>query len=85
MCAYYWFPVLFGAEVKTVFSFPLSSTFLLIVLTYLFSRGVANSGLAERYLDALLTKVAGTPLKAVLLGALMLAATIYAIPQPLLG
>ena len=72
-----------GAEVKTVFSFPLSSTFLLIVLTYLFSRGVANSGLAERYLEPLLTKVAGTPLKAVLLGALMLAATIYAIPQPL--
>lgn len=77
------FLFLSGAQPRTVFSFPLSSTFLLIVLTYLFSRGVANSGLAEKYLEPVFTHVASTPFKAVILGALMLAVTIYAIPQPL--
>lgn len=72
-----------GAEPRTVFSFPLSSTFLLIALTYLFSRGVTKSGLAERYLEPLLRKVGDTPLKALLCGGLMLLITIYAIPQPL--
>lgn len=77
------FLLLSGAQPRTVFSFPLSSTFLLIVLTYLFSRGVANSGLAEKYLEPVFTHVASTPFKAVILGALMLVVTIYAIPQPL--
>lgn len=72
-----------GAPAKNVFSFPLSGTFPLIALTYLFSRGVANSGLAEKYLEPLLVRAGDTPFKAILLGGLMLAVTIYAIPQPL--
>lgn len=72
-----------GAPPTTVLSFPLSSTFLLITLTYLFSRGVTKAGLAERYLEPLLRKVGNTPLKALLCGGLMLLITVYAIPQPL--
>lgn len=72
-----------GAPLKTIFSFPLSSTFLLIALTYLFSKGVTKSGLAEKYLEPMLRKVGNTPLKALLCGGLMLLITIYAIPQPL--
>ena len=72
-----------GAPPRTVLSFPLSNTFLLIALTYLFSRGVTKAGLAERYLEPLLRRVGNTPLKALLCGGLMLLITVYAIPQPL--
>ena len=72
-----------GAPVKTVFSFPLSNTFLLIVLTYLFSRGVLNSGLADKYLEPLLCKVGNSAVKTLFLSAGMLVILIYAIPQPL--
>lgn len=72
-----------GAPISTVFSFPRSSSFPLIALTYLFSRGVTNSGLADKYFEPLLRKVGKTPFKILLLSAVMLVALIYAIPQPL--
>lgn len=72
-----------GAPPRTIFSFPLSNTFVLIALTYLFSRGVTNAGLAEKYLEPLLRRVGNTPLRVLLCGGLMLLITIYAIPQPL--
>lgn len=72
-----------GAQVKTIFSFPMSSTFLLITLTYLFSKGVLNSHMAERYLEPLLIRSASTPMRAILMSGIMLLITMYAIPQPL--
>ena len=72
-----------GAPTRTVLSFPLSSTFLLIALTYLFSRGVTNSGLADQFFEPLLRKVGSTPVKTIMFGAAMLVTLIYAIPQPL--
>ncbi|MPL95597.1 hypothetical protein SDC9_41769 [bioreactor metagenome] len=72
-----------GAQIKTIFSFPMSSTFLLITLTYLFSKGVLNSRMAERYLEPLLIRCAGTPMRAILTSGAILVITMYAIPQPL--
>lgn len=72
-----------GAPVTTIFSFPLSETFRLIVLTYLFSRGVVHSGLAEKYLGPLLKRCGDTPLHTVMFSGIMFVITMYAIPQPL--
>ncbi len=72
-----------GTPLRTVFAFPLSETFGLLVLTYLFSRSVENTGLAERLLEPLLARWTGTPLRMVLAAILSLTAAIYVIPQPL--
>lgn len=72
-----------GAPAKTVLTFPLSPTFLLIALTYLFSRGIKNSQVAEKYIEPMLLKFGNTPLKTLLFGTFMLIVTMYIIPQPL--
>jgi len=43
-----------------VLTFPRSENFLMIVLAFLFSQGIANSGLAERLLQPLLLRFAKT-------------------------
>jgi len=77
------FILLTPAPLTTIFSFPLSDNFRLIALTYLFSRGIANSKITERFLEPLLVKHAGTPLRAMLSVTVMLVLTMYIIPQPL--
>ncbi|MEG0378970.1 MAG: hypothetical protein RR614_10885, partial [Eubacterium sp.] len=72
-----------GVPLKTVFAFPLGSTFWLIALTYLFSRGISNSKIAEKFLEPMLFRFADTPLKVMMFAAAMLMATMYIIPQPL--
>lgn len=72
-----------GAPLRTTLSFPLSQTFLFIALTYLFSRGISNAGVAKRYLQPILDRWGNTPARSILFGAAMLLITIYAIPQPL--
>ena len=73
----------FGVPPKTVFSFPLSGTFLLIVLCYVFSRGVANSDIAQKALGPLLFRHVNTPVKASFAAIAMLLMGILLIPQPL--
>lgn len=72
-----------GAGVRTILTFPLSNTFLLLVLTYIFSRGIENSGLAEKFLEPILFRFADRPWKAMAAVAALFALTMYAIPQPL--
>lgn len=72
------------APPEKLLSFPLSATFPMILLCYLFSRGISNSGIAKLLLDPLLSKYAGTPLRVLLLMILTLALTIRVIPQPLI-
>lgn len=71
------------APPEKVLSFPLSATFPMILLCYLFSRGISNSGIAKQLIDPLLSKCANTPLRILLLMILTLALTIRVIPQPL--
>ena len=49
------------AGVRTIFSFPLSETFPMIVMTYLFSQGIANSGLIDQIFQPLLLRLVHTP------------------------
>lgn len=71
------------APVKTVFSFPLSDNFLLIIFCYLFSRGIENAHIAEKTVQPLLFRFAATPIRMIAVVILYFAVTIYVIPQPL--
>ena len=71
-----------GAPVRTVFSFPLSENFILIAVSFLFSQGIANSGLMEKLLLPLLGRWARTPARTVLFFFLSAAVMVFIIPQP---
>lgn len=71
-----------GAPARTVFSFPLSQNFLMIVFSFLFSQGISNSGLAARLLEPLLRRRAGTAGRLIAAMLLSAAVMIWVIPQP---
>ena len=71
------------APAKTVLSFPLSATFPMIVLCYLFSRGIRNSGVTKALIDPLLVKFGNTPIKVLAIMIASLFVGIKLIPQPL--
>lgn len=72
-----------SAPTEKLLTFPLSSTFPMILLCYLFSRGISNSGITPMVVDPLLVRYAKTPVKIILISIVTLLLTIYAIPQPL--
>lgn len=71
-----------GAPAATVLTFPRSENFLMIVLSFLFSQGIANSGLVERLLQPLLLRFAKTLGRLMALMALSAFLMIFIIPQP---
>lgn len=76
--------LVFGkAPPATVFSFPLSDSFLLIILCYLFSRGIENAHIAEKTLGPFLFQHVNTSLKMVITIIVFFVLTMYVIPQPL--
>ena len=72
-----------GASIKMILSFSLSETFLMIIVTYLFSQGIANSGLIEKILQPLLIKLVHTPCQCLIAIVGIFYLTMYIIPQPL--
>lgn len=72
-----------GAPARQVFTFLLSENFPMIALTYLFSQGIANSGIIEKIVQPFLGRFANTPLKILLCMIAVLTCTIYLVPQPL--
>lgn len=72
-----------GVDRMTVFSFPMSETFPMIVITYLFSQGIANSGLIDRIFQPFLLRVVHTPCQCLIAIAAIFYLTMYVIPQPL--
>ena len=72
-----------AAPLTTVFTFPLSENFFLITLTYLFSQGIANSGLVDKLFEPVLLRFSNTPIKTLFAIIVMYTITIYMIPQPL--
>ena len=76
------FLLLSGAPPRTVFTFPLSENFLMIVFSFLFSQGVANSGLVGKLVEPPLSRFARTPLRLLLFMILAAAIMIFIIPQP---
>ena len=45
-----------GAGFRKVFSFPLSETFPMLVVTYLFSRAISNAGISEKMIQPVLER-----------------------------
>lgn len=80
MLIYYFFS---GADAKTILSFSLSETFLMIIVTYLFSQGIENSGLIDKIFQPLLIKLVYTPCQCLIAIVGIFYLTIYIIPQPL--
>ena len=71
-----------GAPWETVFTFPLSENFVMIVAAFLFSQGISNSGLAEKLIQPILGRVAGTLPRLLLSMVVCAVAMIFIIPQP---
>lgn len=78
-----WSLLVSGAPAKTVFAFPLGETFIMLVVTYLFSQAISNCGIVDRLLLPLLVRFAKTPVRCVLAIIIAFTATIYVIPQPM--
>ena len=77
------FYIFSGASIKMILSFSLSETFLMIIVTYLFSQGIVNSGLIEKILQPLLIKLVHTPCQCLIAIVGIFYLTMYIIPQPL--
>lgn len=77
------FLLLRAAPARTVFVFPLSENFPLLLLTYLFSQAIANSGLVEKMFIPLLRRFVHTPFQMMAAAAATFLATMYLVPQPL--
>ena len=71
-----------GAPMSTVFTFPLSENFVMILLSFLFSQGIANSGLLGKLLQPLLLRFARTPSRMILFLIASSMVSIFIIPQP---
>lgn len=72
-----------GVSGRTIFSFPLSETFPMIMITYLFSQGISNSGLIDKIFQPLLMRFIHTPCQCLMAIGAMFFLMIYVIPQPL--
>ena len=77
------FVLLKAAPMTTIFSFPLSESFFQIVLTYVFSKGIVNSGLIEKIIEPRLFRWCKSPVKVMAAIVVLYLLTIYIIPQPL--
>jgi len=74
---------LFGnTPVTGVFTFPLSENFILIVLSFLFSEGVRNSGILDKLLLPLLTRWATTVGRTLVSMLVVNLVMIFVVPQP---
>ncbi len=67
---------------KTVFQFPLSDNFLVVLFAFLFSQGISNSGLTKLLLQPLFYRWIHTPVQFLLFSILCNIALIFVIPQP---
>lgn len=77
------FALVSGTGYQTVMAFPLSETFPMIVITYLFSQAISNSGLIDRIFEPMLLRLVHTPVQCLAAMTILLFITIYVIPQPL--
>lgn len=74
---------IFGkTPLQSVFQFPLSDNFIVILFAFLFSQGIANSGLTKRLLQPLFYRWIHTPAQFLLFVILCNIALIFVIPQP---
>lgn len=72
-----------GAGVEKVFSFPLSDTFPMLVVTYLFSQAILNAGILEKVIEPVLFRLVHTPVQCIAATVIVFFLMVYVIPQPL--
>lgn len=77
------FALLKAAPVERLLSFPQSSHFYLIALTYLFSHAIAKTGVLDPLVLPVLRRYAKTPVRVLVAIIAVFVATAYVIPQPL--
>lgn len=77
------FALISNTGFRTVFAFPLSETFPMIVITYLFSQAISNSGLIDQLFEPILLRLVHTPFQCLIAMTVLLFVTIYVIPQPM--
>ncbi|MBS7526738.1 anion permease [Fusibacter paucivorans] len=76
---FYWFG---HPALPKLLQFPLSENFILIVFSFVFSQGIANSGLAELLIEPFLIRNAKTKYKLLAIIYLLAFIMIFVIPQP---
>lgn len=75
--------LIFGSTpVDKVLSFPYSPSFLVIVLSFVFSQGIINTGLTEKILEPSLAKYSVNRYKFLIYSCLMIFVLSWIIPQP---
>lgn len=72
-----------GTGYERIFSFPLSETFPMLVVTYLFSQAISNAGILEKVMEPVLTRLVHTPFQCIVAVTAVFFLMIYVIPQPL--
>lgn len=77
-----WFCVFSGAPAQTIFTFPLGETFIMLIVTYVFSQAIGNCGLLDRLLLPLIMRIAKTPFRCILAIILSFFLLMYVVPQP---
>ncbi|MEZ3470096.1 MAG: anion permease [Schaedlerella sp.] len=77
------FALVSGTGYRTVLAFPLSETFPMIMITYVFSQAISNSGLVDHLFQPVLLKLVHTPWECVAAIIVFFYLTMYVVPQPL--
>lgn len=76
------FLLLGESRITEVFRFPLSSDFILIVFSFLFSQGIVNANIADLFSGLVMKRYGKSPLKLVLVGIVCSVVLIFIVPQP---
>lgn len=75
--------IIFGnTPIKSVFFFPLSSNFILVIASYLLSQGIVNSNVADNFSSFILSKYCYNSKRLVVMSFILGILLIFVIPQP---
>lgn len=70
------------ASLSTLFHFPMTENFYLIILSYIITKGVADTGVAEVFSKNIMEKIVKSPVKLILFSYIAGIILIFFIPQP---
>ncbi len=71
-----------GTPLEKVFYFPLSSNFILVIMSFLLSQGIVNSKVADKFSNFILKKYCTSSIRLVLMSFILGIILIFLIPQP---
>lgn len=75
--------IIFGnTPIRSVFFFPLSDNFILVIASYLLSQGIVNSNVADNFSSFILSKYCYNSKRLVIMSFILGVLLIFVIPQP---